>query len=214
MPYQVEGGATGDELAVDVTLSDAAEALEAGQIDRAFTVYRRRVERRGADELSALFGLAVCHARRREWAEAEMCLLEVLQRAPSTGVARAYLGSVRLDLGRFEEAQADLDAAREIAPGNAVVRLKRAEMLLRLGLIPQAHTELQRAARLTAPDAAVREYIRALLMTTKKEMSRSIVRRGAAPAEFWRALVARVQGIAARTTYTSRTTTGAERTLA
>jgi predicted Zn-dependent protease len=199
MPYLIHSEEAGDERVSNVTLADAVAALEAGQVDHAASIYRLLADQDSADQLSALFGLAVCHARCRQWAEAETRLLEVLERAPSHGVARAYLGSVRLDLGRFDEAQADLDAALELAPGNAVVRIKHAELLLRVGLIPQAHAELQRAARLRAPDPALREYLRSLLMTTRKEMSRSIVRHGATPAEFWRALVVRVQGMAAPT---------------
>lgn len=214
MSYEIEDGAIGDEPADTLTLAEASQALEEGHVDHAFSIYRALVEQGGADELSALFGLAVCHARRQEWGEAETHLLRVLERVPSFAVARAYLGSVRLDLGRFEEAQADLDAALEMAPGNAVVRLKRAEMLLRLGLIPQAHTELQRAAKLPVHDAALRAYVRALLMTIKKEAGRSIVRRGATPAEFWRALVMRLQGITARATTTPGLTTSGDRSLA
>jgi predicted Zn-dependent protease len=178
----------------DLSLAAAAKALDEGHIDKALAIYRPLVSGGGGDELSALVGLAVSHARRKEWSEAEDCLLRVLKRVPDAGQVRAYLASVRLEQGRVDDAQADMDAALEMAPGSALVRLKHAEMLLRLGVLQDAYTELQRAAKLNPPDDATLEYIRGLLVTTKKALSQSIDRRGASPAEFWRALVARFQG--------------------
>jgi predicted Zn-dependent protease len=192
--YATDGDPEHADTPDDSTLAAAAEALDEGHIDKAIALYRPLVTQGGGDELSALVGLAVSHARRKEWENAEDCLLRVARRVPNSGQVRVYLAAVRLELGRVADAQADMDAALEMAPGSAIVRLKHAEMLLRLGLLQDAYTELQRAAKLHPPDATTLEYIRGLLVTTKKALSQSIDRRGASPAEFWRALVARFQG--------------------
>lgn len=166
-------------------LAEASEALEAGQIDHAISIYRALVASDGAARLSAMLGLAVCHARRREWEEAEQAFLALLQRTPDLAVARAYLGMVRFELGRLDEAQDDLKAAIDTAPGNAVVRLKHAEMLLRLGRLHDAYDELQRSARLSPPDKATREYTRTLLLATRKQLAHAVTHTGAAPRQLW-----------------------------
>lgn len=155
--------------------------------------YRPLLAHGGGDELSALVDRAVSHARRMEWSEAEACLLRVLKRVPDAGQVRAYLASVRLELGHVDEARADIAAALEMAPSNALVRLKQAEMLLRLGLPSQAYTELQHAAKLRQPDAMTFEYIGALLATMKNVQPLPVERRRASLAEFWRGLMARFQ---------------------
>lgn len=194
MVQETENATAASETGGEMTLAATAQALDDGQIDKAYAIYRPLLAHGGGDELSVLVGLAVSHARRKEWKEAEDCLLRVLKRVPDAGQVRAYLASVRLELGRVEAAQADIDAALEMAPGNAIVRLKHAEMLLRLGVPQEAYTELQRAAKLNPPDATTLEYIDGLLMTTKKVLGPSIDHPGTAPAGFWRALVARFQG--------------------
>ena len=194
MAHATDGDQEHSDISDDTTLAAAAAALDEGHIDKAIAIYRPLVAHGGGDEWSALVGLAVSHARRKEWSEAEDCLLRVLKHVPDAGQVCAYLASVRLELGRIDEAQADMAAALEMAPGSAIVRLKHAEMLLRLGALQEAYTELQRAAKLNPSDATTLEYIRGLLVTTKKALSQSIDHRGASPAEFWRALKARIQG--------------------
>jgi len=142
----------------------------------------------GAEDeaLSAMLGLAVCYARRRQWAKAEATLLRVCARAPELACARAYLGAVRFEQGCVEAARADLDAAVALAPNDPIARCKRGEMLFRLGLLQEALVDLQWAASLPAPDAATRDHIRALVMATKKELGSAATRTVASPAAGWR----------------------------
>ncbi|MGZ3598990.1 MAG: tetratricopeptide repeat protein [Ktedonobacterales bacterium] len=176
-------------------LAGAALALDEGHIDHALPIYRAIAEHAGIEQAPALLGLSVCHARRRQWEDAEAALTRLLELSPESGAVYAYLGSVRLELGSIDEARDDFSKALELAPGNAIVRLKYAELLLRLGLLDQAQLELQRAAKLTAPDDTTRDYIRSLLLMVRKEMKRAVVRRSASPLEFWQKLTGAVRGV-------------------
>ncbi len=158
------------------SFTQAAKFLDDGHIDQALAVYHSLIAVGGEDKMSALFGVATCYARRKQWEEAEEVLNQVIQHVPSFAEAFAYRGAVRLDLGRVDESIADLDHAVEIDPTSAVSYLKQAEVYLRLGLVPLAHNAVRTAARLTAPDIATRDYIRTFALTIEKEMKRSIPR--------------------------------------
>ncbi len=173
-------------------LAAARDALAAGRTDDAFTLYRLTLERDGSD-LDALLGLAVCHARRREWGEALIPLRELCGRLPEYATARAYLGAARFELGEVDEGRADLDAAVALDSADLVARLKRAEVSLRLGLLPAAEADLRVAARLPAPDDTLRDYTRALLADVRKQGRQSIARAPFSPAALARG-VARLVG--------------------
>jgi tetratricopeptide (TPR) repeat protein len=158
------------------TLDQAQAALEDGNIDAAMEHYRALIEAGGPHKPTALFGLASCHARRKEWGEAETTLNQVLDYAPDFATAYAYRGAVRLELGRMDDAMKDLDRAAEMAPADAIVHVKRAEVFLRLGLLPAAHDEVRLAAKLPAPDLVFRDYTRAMVRGIEKELKSSVTR--------------------------------------
>lgn len=158
------------------SLAQAATFLDDGHIDQALTVYHALIATGGEEKMTALFGVASCYARRKQWEEAEEVLNQIIQQIPTFAEAFAYRGAVRLDLGNVDESIADLDHAVAIDPTSAVVYLKQAEVYLRLGLLPLAHSAVRSAARLTAPDIATRDYIRTFALTIEKELKRSIPR--------------------------------------
>jgi pentatricopeptide repeat protein len=164
-----------DEM-ISPSLAQAEAFLDDGHIDQALAVYHALIAAGGEDKMTALFGVASCYARRKQWEEAEEVLNQVIQQIPTFAEAFAYRGAVRLDLGHVDESIADLDQAVAINPTSAVVYLKQAEVYLRLGLLPLAHTAVRTAARLTAPDIVTRDYIRTFALTIDKEMKRSISR--------------------------------------
>ncbi|MBA3825617.1 MAG: tetratricopeptide repeat protein [Ktedonobacterales bacterium] len=157
-------------------LDQAQAALEDGNIDQAMAYYQDIIAAGGPQKASALFGLASCYARRKEWGEAENALDEVILYAPDFATGYAYRGAVYLELARPDEAMRDLEYAVKLAPKEAIIHVKRAEVFMRLGLIPAAHDAVRRAAKLPAPDVAVRDYIRAFLLGVEKELKRSIPR--------------------------------------
>ncbi|HKD75324.1 MAG TPA: tetratricopeptide repeat protein [Ktedonobacterales bacterium] len=159
-----------------VTLDQAQAALDDGHIDEAIAHYQSVIAGGGPHEASAFFGLASCHARRKQWKDAEDALNQVIERSPEFAVAYAYRGAVRLELAAVDDCLKDLDTAVEMAPNDAVVHVKRAEVFLRLGLLPAAHDEVRQAAKLPAPDVAFRDYMRAFKLGVEKELKRSVPR--------------------------------------
>jgi tetratricopeptide (TPR) repeat protein len=158
------------------SLDQAQAALEDGNIDEAMEYYHAIIEKGGPHTGSALFGLASCYARRKQWEDAERTLNLVIELAPEFASAYAYRGAVRLELAQVDDALSDLDRAVKMAPKEAIVHLKQAEVFMRLGLLPAAHDAVRRAAKLPAPDVAVRDYIRAFLIGVQKELKRSLPR--------------------------------------
>lgn len=163
------------EASRDETLAAARVALAEGRTDDAFTRYRLALERNN-DDLDALLGLAVCHARRKEWEAALAPLNSLCERVPEFAVARAYRGVALFELGAIDQGRADLDAAVDTNPDDVVARVKRAEIELRLGLLPAAEADLRAAARRTAPDDTMREYTRSLLGAVHRQSQHAITR--------------------------------------
>ncbi len=179
---------------VTALLHDAAAALGDGEIDRARPIYQAVMAEPtspDARQLAAI-GLAVCNARRREWAEAEAVLQDVVAADPDSGMARAYLGAVRFERGDVDTARDDLDEAVRLAPEEAIVFIKRGEVSLRIGLLRDALGDFQRAARLPAPDETTRDYVRGLLTATRRELASSVERVIPAPSDVWRRLTRRM----------------------
>jgi tetratricopeptide (TPR) repeat protein len=185
-------------------LRRAAEALEAGEVERALTEYSALTPNRGPegtppfrgrgehdDEFVASIGVGVCYARMRRWDEAVHVLTSVVERYPESGMARAYLGAARFEVGEIEAARDDLDAAVRMAPEEAIVWVKRGEAMLRMGLLREALSDLGRAARLPMPDVATREYVRSLLTQTRRDLGSSVERVIPSPAQLWRKLTRR-----------------------
>jgi tetratricopeptide (TPR) repeat protein len=198
---------TMDDGLVADGLKRAAEALEAGEVERALAVYvgaaaptpsrhpeGPRPNFRGGeyDEgFVASIGVAVCYARMRRWGEAVEALIRMVETYPESGMVRAYLGAARFELGEIETARDDLDAAVTMTPDDAIVWVKRGEAMLRLGLLKDALSDLGRAARSPMPDLATREYVRALLTQTRRDLSGSVERVIPSPAHLWRRLTGR-----------------------
>lgn len=169
-------------------LALAASALDAGNVDQAAAIYARLYAGAADGRAAYLPGLALaaCHARRRRWIEGEALLLTLVERYPASGMARAYLGGMRLELERFDDARADLDLAISIAPGEAIVYIKRGELLLRLGLLRGAMQDFQQALRLPAPDEVTRDYCRSAVLSLRQDISTSVERRIPSPSSLWR----------------------------
>jgi len=171
-----------------VALSHAAAALDNGTIDRARAIYASLAsDPQGAGQpLIAGIGLAVCHARQRAWDEAEAVLVPLAGREPGSGIVRAYLGAVRFEQGQIDQAREDLDLAVTLAPEDPVVFIKRGEVALRVGLLRAALADFQQAARLPAPDTITRDYVRTMVISTRKELESSIERAIPEPRNLWR----------------------------
>lgn len=160
----------------------ATIALAAGDVDAARTAYRRALDEGTVDVVTGHLGLAICHARRRQWARAATALRDALEHDPECGRAHALFGAVRFEQGDVEPALSELDLAALLAPDDAVVRLKRAEILLRLGRLNEAERECRRAVTLAGADAETRDYARALALGIRRELAGALHRDTPSPA--------------------------------
>jgi predicted Zn-dependent protease len=171
-------------------MRNAAVALDEGDVAKAAAIIRREIPNlpEGDARFTAELTLAVCHARRREWADAETLLAPLAMRYPTSAMVRAYLGAARFELGQIDLAREDLDAAVKLEPDSALPYIKRGEYLLRLGLLRQAQADLKRGVELPVPDAATREYTRHLLVQVRQDIAGSIERHPTSPARLWQRL--------------------------
>jgi predicted Zn-dependent protease len=176
-----------------VSMKNASEALEAGDVARAMSITKALIAEppEGVSSFAAEVTLAVCHARRREWAEAEALLTSLVERYPTSAMVRSYLGAARFELGQIEVGRDDLDAAVTLEPNSALPYIKRGEYLLRLGLLRQAQADLKRGAELPPPDTATREYTRHLLVQVRQDIAGSIERNPTSPKKVWQRLFKR-----------------------
>lgn len=179
-------------------LTRATSALAAGDIDTALAVYQRGLAGDEIDGVIGRLGLAVCHARRREWPAAEAILHAALALDGGCATAWAYLGAVRFERGEITAALDDLDVALALAPADPIVRLKRGEIFLRLGRLHDAASECQQAAALADADPATRDYARALVLGVRRELAGSFSRTTPSPgngfARLRRGVLARFAG--------------------
>jgi predicted Zn-dependent protease len=180
-------------VTAEVSMNSASEALEAGDVAKAISITKALIADKpeGESSFAAEVTLTVCHARRREWAEAEALLSSLAKRYPGSAMVRSYLGATRFELGQIELGRDDLDAAVQLEPDSALPYIKRGEYLLRLGLLRHAHADLKRGAELPAPDTATREYTRHLLVQVRQDIAGSIERNPTSPAKVWRRLFKR-----------------------
>ena len=65
------------------SLAQAATFLDDGHIDQALTVYHALIATGGEEKMTALFGVASCYARRKQWEEAEEVLNQIIQQIPT-----------------------------------------------------------------------------------------------------------------------------------
>jgi tetratricopeptide (TPR) repeat protein len=168
-------------------MRDAAVALDEGDVAKAAAIIRSEIPNlpEGVARFNAELTLAVCHARRREWANVVATLGPLAERNPQSAMVRAYLGAARFELGQIDIAREDLDTAVRIDPDSALPYIKRGEYMLRLGLLRQAQADLKRGVELPVPDAATREYTRHLLVQVRQDIAGSIERHPTSPARLW-----------------------------
>jgi tetratricopeptide (TPR) repeat protein len=168
-------------------MRDAAVALDEGDVAKAAAIIRSEIPNlpEGVARFTAELTLAVCFARRREWANAETTLVSLAERNPLSAMVRAYLGAARFELGQIDIAREDLDAAVKLESDSALPYIKRGEYMLRLGLLRQAQADLKRGVELPVPDAATREYTRHLLVQVRQDIAGSIERHPTSPARLW-----------------------------
>ncbi len=175
-------------------LREARDALSEGRTDAAFAIYRALLATDGlstaheAAHLDALLGLGVCHARRREWAEALIAFADLCDRAPTFAPAWAFMGATKFELGEIEDARSHLDTAVAYDPESAIARIKRAEIRLSLGLLDAAEEDLRVAVR-TATDASIRTYARDLLMSVLRLQKRAVNLAKASPGDALRGFI-------------------------
>lgn len=176
-------------------LREAREALAEGRTDTAFAIYHALLSTDGVsttyatDQLDALLGVGVCHARRQEWEEALIAFTDLCDRAPTFAPAWAYMGATRFELGEIDDARSNLDTAVACDPKNAIARIKRAELLLSLGLLDGAEEDLRVATRATTSDESLRQYARDLLMSVARRKQRSVNRASASPGDALRGII-------------------------
>jgi len=158
------GGGVTDDLSIDPSRPDpkdliglhadnqrAIEAVSAGRLDEAETLYRKILEAH-PDFTEATMGLARVAMARERWAEAVPLLEEVLRKIPDQYQARYDLGVALTNLGRLDEA---VEAFREAVPHDpqppdALVNLGRA--LRKAGRPDEAAETLAKAAAMRPDD--------------------------------------------------------------
>ena len=118
---------------------------------------------------------------REQIAEAEPLLRSLATELPDDPDVRAFLATAWFAQGRIEVALEGLDRALALGPERFVPNIKAGEMSLRLGDLDAAERQFRqalRAAQHGSPDAAA---ARGLLGETRRQASRSIVRRAVFP---------------------------------
>ncbi len=80
--------------------------------------------------------------RNRTWADSESVIATLITEHPESFRAQWYLGRLRFQQGRLEEAFAALDSASTLQPNAIELPLERAEWLLRLGRYSEAEALL------------------------------------------------------------------------
>jgi predicted O-linked N-acetylglucosamine transferase (SPINDLY family) len=97
---------------------------------------------------NSLTDQAIALQRSGRWAEAERLYLEVLAQDPQDFTARHFLGVVRAQSGRLDQALADIDLALAIMPGDPEAMLNRANVLKVLNRPLEALTGYEQALAL------------------------------------------------------------------
>ena len=118
---------------------------------------------------------------REQVAEAEPGLRTLAAELPGDADVWAFLATAWYAQGRVEEALEGLDRAMALGPDRFVPNLKAGEMSLRLGDLDAAADRFGQALRAAEHGSADAAAARNLLGETRRQASRSIVRRAAFP---------------------------------
>ncbi len=119
-----------------------------GLTEEAVELYRKAIKL-DPESASAHYNLGSSLARSGKFAEAERHLRAALEKSPNTQTYTG-LGIVLWQLGRADEAIANLQAAIEADPKNATAHQKLAEVLESLGRADEARREIEMAKALDA----------------------------------------------------------------
>lgn len=118
--------------ALATRFSEGAEALKAGQLDRAEAAFRD-VLARGGNRAFVHHNLGIVHQQRNRHLAALAEFRAAARLDPSFGPARLLAGSSLLALGRAAEAVTELERAVRLMPGEKSAHLQLADACERVG---------------------------------------------------------------------------------
>lgn len=147
-----------DDDAVDALLTEAEEALDRGDVDRALELLEDPAQSDGADpEVRAMFGLALYYGG--EYEDAYEWLLEAVEEDPEDVEARGALGVCHFYRLEVPIAEKELRRALLSEPDWAEAHYWLARVLEWRGRYPEAMVSFQKAAALDKEAYAVPERL-------------------------------------------------------
>ena len=135
---------------LDTLFDQGVQALKAGRLDEAETVFRR-VLQQGGNRAYVHNNLAIVYQQQGKHAEAVAECREAIRLDPAYAPPRVVLGGSLLAMGRVAEATAELERALRLLPKERLVREQLARAYTRGGN-PAAAIEQYRALREMAPE--------------------------------------------------------------
>jgi tetratricopeptide (TPR) repeat protein len=135
---------------LDALFAQGVQALKAGRLDEAETVFRR-VLQRGGNRAYVHNNLAIVYQQQGKHSEAVAECREAIRLDPAYAPPRIVLGGSLLALGRVAEATAELERAVKLLPKERLAREQLARAYTRGGK-PAAAVEQYRALRELAPE--------------------------------------------------------------
>jgi tetratricopeptide (TPR) repeat protein len=139
---------------LSASLERAIAAHHAGRLAEAEADYHR-VLAIDAAHFDARHMLAIIHAQRREFEEAERLIQSALMLAPDHAEAHFNRGNIQRELGQFEEALASYERTLALAPDHVGAHSNRGLALYELGRFGEALASYDRALALRPDDAAI-----------------------------------------------------------
>jgi len=136
-------------VSLDALFDQGIQALKAGRLDEAETVFRQ-VLQRGGHRAYVYNNLAIVHQEQGKHADAVAECREAIRLDPAYVPPRVVLGGSLLALGRVAEATAELERAVKLLPKERLAREQLARAYTRGGN-PAAAVEQYRALRELAP---------------------------------------------------------------
>ena len=137
-------------VSVDMLFEQGVQALKAGRLDEAETVFRR-VLQQGGNRAYVHNNLAIVYQQQGKHSEAVAEGREAIRLDAAYAPPRVVLGGSLLALGRVAEATAELERAMKLLPKERLVREQLARAYTRGGN-PAAAIEQYRALREMAPE--------------------------------------------------------------